>query len=303
MVARTAEHGDALSVSTRQLMLGLLLALTSGWSAAAQDICPPAVRPDVEAMHWAESSGNDCERYHGRRVCNGPRRVPLLEGEAEVRARSLGVVGGSVARRATTGPAPEPWVEAARSEGARAAPDLLWPVPEGRLWRGFGPRRGFQRRRGRLVRTRRQHMHNGVDIGVDEGALIVAVNDGLVVYSDNGMHGYGNAVLIVHADGAVSMYAHCIETYVVPGRLVHRGEVIAAVGQTGITHGAHLHFEYRNAGELRDPLPHFVNIPERSRAGVARIAGASGTPTTAVEQAWEAVDVPPPSETSHDVEP
>ncbi len=133
-------------------------------------------------------------------------------------------------------------------------------------------------------------MHQGVDIGAAEGALIVAVNDGLVVYSDNGMHGYGNAVLVAHADGSVSMYAHCIETYVVPGKLVRRGEVIAAVGQTGITHGAHLHFEYRVAGELRDPLTLFVNIPERpSPRGVA--------PTPDAEQ--DAVQ----TETTHDVEP
>ena len=136
-------------------------------------------------------------------------------------------------------------------------------------------------------------MHQGVDIGAAEGALIVAVNDGLVVYSDNGMHGYGNAVLVAHADGSVSMYAHCIETYVVPGKLVRRGEVIAAVGQTGITHGAHLHFEYRVAGELRDPLTLFVNIPERpSPRGVA--------PTPDAEQ--DAVEAPP-TETTHDVEP
>lgn len=286
-------------MSKRWFMPGLL-ALTFGFSAAAAQDAPPPTRPDPASIQWAPASGNDCERYRGRRVCNGPRRVPLLEGAAEARAIAFGLVGGSVARHATTGPVPEAWVQAAVREGAQAAPTLLWPVPEGRLWRGFGRRQGFARRRGRLIRTRRQHMHNGVDIGAAEGAPIVAVNDGLVVYSDNGMHGYGNAVLIAHADGSVSMYAHCIETYVVPGRLVRRGEVIAAVGQTGITHGAHLHFEYRSGGELRDPLTLFVNIPERpTPRGVA-------PPAPSVEADWDAVDVPsaaPPSETSHDVEP
>ena len=277
-------------MSKRWLMPGLL-ALTFGWSVAAAQETPPPVRPDAASIQWAPRSGNDCGRYRGRRVCNGPRRVPLLTGEAEARATAMGLVGGAVARHATTGPVPEAWVHAAQSEGARAAPNLLWPVPDGRLWRGFGRRHGFARRRGRLIRTRTQRMHNGVDIGATEGAPIVAVNDGLVVYSDNGMHGYGNAVLITHADGSVSMYAHCIETYVVPGQLVRRGAVIAAVGQTGITHGAHLHFEYRSAGELRDPLTLFVNIPERPTP-----RGVAPAPSEEEQDA-------PPNETSHDVEP
>lgn len=143
-------------------------------------------------------------------------------------------------------------------------------------------------------------MHNGVDIGAAVGAPIVAVNDGLVVYSDNGMHGYGNAVLIVHPDGAVSMYAHCTETYVVAGRLVRRGEVIAAVGETGITHGPHLHFEYRSGGSLEDPLPLFVHIPERSRI---RETASSATRAETLEEAPEAVESTTPNETAHDVEP
>jgi murein DD-endopeptidase MepM/ murein hydrolase activator NlpD len=140
------------------------------------------------------------------------------------------------------------------------------------------------------------------------------VADGLVAYSDNRMSGYGNAVLLVHADGAVSMYAHCVETYVVAGQMVRRGEVIAAVGQTGIAHGAHLHFEYRERGHTVDPYRRFVEIPvlpplagRAARSSDPRIdeneepeehpsaetLAPEGEPTVAE----------PPEDTEHDAEP
>jgi len=77
------------------------------------------------------------------------------------------------------------------------------------------------------------------------------------------MHGYGNALLIVHADGTVAMYAHCYATFVTAGEIVRRGQTIAEVGDTGLAHGAHLHFEWRVRGEVQDPLPHFAERPTR----------------------------------------
>ncbi len=290
-------------------------------ASAATAQAPAAVPARPEGIEWGPSSGRDCHVFHGRRMCEGPRRVPVLEGEALRRAESLGLVGPRVARQATTAAVPAAWRDAARAGGARTPTDLLWPVPEGRLWRGFGPRQGFRRTTRGLVRTRRRHMHQGVDIGAHEGAVIVAVADGLVAFSDNRMSGYGNAVLLVHADGAVSMYAHCTETYVIPGQIVRRGEVIAAVGQTGIAHGAHLHFEYRENGHLVDPYRMFVQIPDlpplsrqrRARAGTdPRLDedAADRTPRTPTVVA-PSVDVEPaqpagaepPSETDHDDEP
>jgi murein DD-endopeptidase MepM/ murein hydrolase activator NlpD len=242
-------------------------------------------------------------------MCEGPRRVPLLDGEALAHAESLGLIGGGVARAATAAAPPSRWVDAARTAGAAAPEDLLWPVPEGRLWRGYGPRQGFRRTRHGLVRTRRRHMHQGVDIGARQGSVIVAVADGLVAYSDNGMSGYGNAVLLVHADCAVSMYAHCYETYVLPGQLVRRGQVIAAVGQTGIAHGAHLHFEYRERGQTVDPYRRFTSIPElhplssssshRSRDSLP--PGSEAEPD--VGEVPAAPPAEPPSDTDHDAEP
>ncbi len=224
--------------------------------AAAQDAVPPGV---TRTITWAESHGRECHRYHARRTCEGPRRVPAPTSEDEARVTALGITTGA-ARRVLVERPRDAWVA---EVGSAPSPDLAWPVEGGRLWRGFGIHAGIAvGRGGRLRRTRRRHPHEGVDIGAAEGTPILAANDGLVVYSDNGMSGYGNAVLVVHADASVTLYGHCSATFVVPGQRVARGEVIAAVGDTGLAHGTHLHFELHVDGHAVDPLPRFASRPD-----------------------------------------
>ncbi len=128
---------------------------------------------------------------------------------------------------------------------------LLWPVELGRFGRGFG-----------YVRIRRPDLrHDGVDIVADEGSVVRAVADGIVAYSDNGVRGFGNVVMIVHPNGWVSIYAHCYRTTVQAGWRVRRGERIAFVGNTGISRGPHLHFELRVEGRPVNPLRHFDGRP------------------------------------------
>lgn len=215
----------------------------------------------VGRIAWAESEGAACHRYRGRRVCEGPRRVPSMDAEAEAHADALGLLRRThVARIAITRRPEDAWIAA-----AAPPPDgeLSWPVAGGRMWRHHGRVRDIVRtKRGRIRRGRRTHRHEGVDIGAPAGTPILAANGGLVVYSDNGMSGYGNVVVIVHGDASLTLYAHCVATFVVPGQRVERGQVIAAVGDTGLAHGTHLHFEYRVDGISRDPEPLFAPRPD-----------------------------------------
>lgn len=221
--------------------------------------------PTPAPVAWRESAGRQCRRYRGRRVCDGPRRVPEPHGPAAALARQLGLDDETrVARELMQGPPRPEWVQAV---GGGPSAGLLWPVPEGRLWRGFGMHRSVSRRRGR--RSRRRVMHNGVDIGAAEGTPMRAVNDALVAYSNNGMRGYGNSVVLLHADGTITLYAHCHRTYVFAGERVQRGQVIAEVGDTGLARGAHLHFEWRRDGRPLDPLPFFVGRADEGTAGDA----------------------------------
>jgi murein DD-endopeptidase MepM/ murein hydrolase activator NlpD len=117
-------------------------------------------------------------------------------------------------------------------------PAFIWPVG-GTINSGFGPRGA--------------NFHDGIDIAAPEGTPIRAVDGGEVVYSDQ-LRGYGNMVILRHADGFVSVYAHNETNLVREGQRVSRGEIIARVGSTGRVTGAHLHFEIRRYNKAQDPL-------------------------------------------------
>ncbi len=228
--------------------------------AASGEAAPPAPAAATadpletpEPTKWLPSKGRQCQRYRRRRVCDGPRKVPEPHGPAAELANKLGLGTRRAASTLLTGPPEDSWVMAV--QGAPPTTVLSWPVPVGKLWRGFGP----------VVHRGRRRFHKGVDIGGGEGAKIRAVADGLVAYSDNGSRGYGNLIMVVHADGSVTFYAHCRAAYVFPGQQVLKGQVIGEVGTTGITQGAHLHFELRMGGRPTDPLPRFDQVPRRSR--------------------------------------
>lgn len=121
-------------------------------------------------------------------------------------------------------------------DGAR--PALVLPV-SGNVSSGFGQRGAS--------------FHDGVDILAPEGTPIRAVESGEVIYSDQ-LRGYGNMIIIRHANGIVSVYAHNRTNRVAEGRTVAKGEVIAEVGSTGRASAPHLHFEIRRDNVAEDPL-------------------------------------------------
>jgi murein DD-endopeptidase MepM/ murein hydrolase activator NlpD len=95
--------------------------------------------------------------------------------------------------------------------------------------------------------------HKGIDIGLPQGTEIHAGQDGTVsVGHDAG--GYGNYVTITGANGLVSKYAHCDSVLVSDGQTVRTGDVIASVGSTGASTGAHLHLEIIKNGQYLNPL-------------------------------------------------
>lgn len=117
---------------------------------------------------------------------------------------------------------------------------FLWPVPQHfKVSSHFGPRG-------------RRH-HDGIDIPAPSGSPIVAVDTGVVIYSDNGIRGYGNMIVIAHGDDVFTVYAHNRKNKVDKGDRVERGMTIAEVGNTGRSTGPHLHFEIRVRDHVRNP--------------------------------------------------
>ncbi|MBM3180330.1 MAG: M23 family metallopeptidase [Chloroflexi bacterium] len=85
--------------------------------------------------------------------------------------------------------------------------------------------------------------HYGVDFAGNEGEGVYAADAGVVVYSGWNDYGYGNMIMIDHGNGFQSLYAHLSAVYRGCGQSVGQGEGIGAIGSTGRSSGAHLHFE------------------------------------------------------------
>lgn len=100
--------------------------------------------------------------------------------------------------------------------------------------------------------TGEKDLHRGIDIALPEGTPIKAAQDGRVV-SAGYRGGYGLCVVLEDGKGYQSKYAHCASIAVNAGQEVKRGDVIAAVGSTGSSTGAHLHLEVLHNGGYLNP--------------------------------------------------
>ena len=117
-----------------------------------------------------------------------------------------------------------------------------WPV-KGAVVVGFGQPYG-------------DDISEGIDISVPVGTPIKAAENGVVVYADDGLSNYGNAILIRHDDGKVTVYGYADELKVKRGDTVQRGQTIALSGMTGNAQRPMVHFEVRDNTTAVDPMPY-----------------------------------------------
>jgi murein DD-endopeptidase MepM/ murein hydrolase activator NlpD len=95
----------------------------------------------------------------------------------------------------------------------------------------------------------------GINIAAPLGAPVKATENGTVIYVGSGVEGYGNLILIRHANGYVSAYANLKDTSVAKGSVVGRGDTIGTVGETGSVRSPQLHFELRKGATPVNPVP------------------------------------------------
>jgi murein DD-endopeptidase MepM/ murein hydrolase activator NlpD len=136
--------------------------------------------------------------------------------------------------------------------------DGAWMIPvAGELTQGFGQTTYW----GEPARTYNgvfyAHFHDGIDIATAMYSPVVAAAPGRVVWVGHLPDG-AMVVLIAHIGGLVSLYAHLDDRIapprVVAGDEVKEGQIIGAIGMTGMTTGPHVHFVVWRNGELIDPL-------------------------------------------------
>lgn len=102
------------------------------------------------------------------------------------------------------------------------------------------------------------HFHAGVDMAAPFGTTVMAAADGVVVAVGHSGVGYGNYVVIAHGAGIMTLYGHLLETDVVVGNAVLRGQRIGLEGSTGWSTGPHVHFELRINDAVVDPMPYLL---------------------------------------------
>jgi murein DD-endopeptidase MepM/ murein hydrolase activator NlpD len=196
-------------------------------AVAAKDMTPPA------------SSTNPAVRMVKTTTIAAPGGTSLTEEE------SRSVAGADDKPKADIAASPETTGPSVARVDELPTPDPMsgnsfrWPV-RGRVIAEFG--------------TRPDGGHNdGIDVAVPQGTSVKAAENGVVAYAGNELKGYGNLVLIRHANNWVSAYANNEELLVKRGEKVRRGQVIARAGATGAVSQPQVHFELRKGSRPVDP--------------------------------------------------
>jgi murein DD-endopeptidase MepM/ murein hydrolase activator NlpD len=203
------------------------------------DLNPPPEGDDEIGIGGTESMP-DVPRMDGK----GGREEPLLMTGTETALLNL---QAEAARQAAS------FADLVEGLGERmdqwAATPSIRPV-RGWLSSGFGKR--LSPFTGTIM------MHKGIDLATYIGTPIVAPANGRIEYSgiDSGL---GQVVVIDHGHGIKTLFGHLSKSFVRVGQRVERGEAIAAVGNSGLSTGSHLHYEVRVNGRAVDPLRYIIN--------------------------------------------
>jgi murein DD-endopeptidase MepM/ murein hydrolase activator NlpD len=204
--------------------------------AGAIPIIPPVSNKGAVGT-GANSSGSNPSESVSQSVTNLSTTSQVTSGSAAASGQTVSGAAGSQTASAQPGAASAATTVQPVTHGTGK---FLWPV-NGKIISPFGPKDGG--------------LHNdGINIAAPLGTPVHAADSGVVVYAGNELRGFGNLLLVRHADGWVSAYAHCDALLVKRGDNVKRGQVIARVGQSGNVNAPQLHFELRKGAEAVDPL-------------------------------------------------
>jgi len=157
-------------------------------------------------------------------------------------ASSPAVVAEATPPPAAASPPPEKAPTSVPRPPAVTGGGFIWPV-KGKVVSGFGSKAKGLR-------------NDGINIAAAPGAPVMASENGVVAYAGNELRGFGNLLLIKHANGWVTAYAHNERLLVKRGEAVRKGQQIATVGATGNVRNPQLHFELRRGRIAEDPAKH-----------------------------------------------
>ncbi|SCK07872.1 peptidoglycan DD-metalloendopeptidase family protein [Vogesella sp. LIG4] len=235
------------------IKVGQVLRLTPPGTASAplsgQSVKPVESKPangqapvDAQAPSGAEAAVNraDSKRY--------PKALKLPYSEEA--SKSLPALSEGNGKTASPPQASAPATAKATPKAEASAPVTPAPGAADDKAKTAGPVWGWPTQ-GSVIRGF-SDQNKGIDIGGRTGQPVVAAADGKVVYSGNGLRGYGKLIILRHDKTYLSAYAHNSQLLVKEGQSVKKGQKIAEMGNTD-TDQVKLHFEIRQLGKPVDP--------------------------------------------------
>jgi murein DD-endopeptidase MepM/ murein hydrolase activator NlpD len=191
-------------------------------NGSGQPVDQPVAPPKIRLTSPAETAET------GQLVANAPK-IPAVPADAAPAATDAKVTAQI-----------DDAADAASADGK----SFRWPV-RGRIISGFGSKPNGEK-------------NDGINLAVPEGTSVKAIETGTVIYAGNELAGYGNLILIRHADGWVSAYAHNKDMLVKRGDTIRRGQTIAHAGMTGSVTSPQVHFELRKGAKPVNPLDYLA---------------------------------------------
>jgi murein DD-endopeptidase MepM/ murein hydrolase activator NlpD len=208
--------------------------------AAAHDLQLQERRKKTTAEAKAKRTADKIAKTDAAR---GPKPDVKTAAKAEKLVHAEAAVAATEPKKATDStPAMTGHVDAGKTSVVADAPEFRWPA------------------RGRVILAFKAGGNDGINIALPEGTSVKAADAGVVAYAGNQLKGYGNLILIRHANGYVTAYANNGEIDVVRGDEVKRGQVIAKSGQTGNVSTPQLHFEVRKGAKPVDPILYLADL-------------------------------------------
>jgi murein DD-endopeptidase MepM/ murein hydrolase activator NlpD len=210
-------------------------------SPQPQPFVPAAAPTPIGAAPAATSQASSAPQDLGGGVSSSA--LPPLQGAPAQAPAAPQPLPQPVPQTAQADPAPAPAAKSTEGDplpALKSSSSFIWPV-DGRVISKFGQGKDNTR-------------NDGINIAAPNGAPVLAAADGVVAYAGNELKGFGNMVLLRHAGGWVTAYAHNSSMLVQKGAKVKQGQTIARVGSTGNVDKPQLHFELRQGTKAVDPM-------------------------------------------------
>jgi len=219
----TTQAAGVDSISVSDLSAPAPTSVRVSEAAPVKAVAAPAVKQEAKADDiqkinpWTKKPRNEIIEAHAKPEQPAPIKISAVE---------------KPAAPAKTKPV--------KLSSDKTVQSFIWPVNGSKIISAYGPKGGGK-------------VNDGINIAAASGEPVWAAGDGEIVYVGNELQGYGNMVLVKHASGKTTTYAHLSQITVDKYDRVAQGDIIGYVGTSGNVKKPQLHFAVRDGKDFVDP--------------------------------------------------